>query len=82
MRSEGYVKVYEDKPEVKKASSKSEKTPEVIEKEVAAILARAKAPGDYSHTHKYTNTYTYIQPSISFSKMSHSVVSYQQPSSP
>jgi hypothetical protein len=60
MRSEGYVKVYEDKPEVKKttsSSSKSEKTPEEIEKEVAAILARAKAPGDYiTHNHNHTNT--------------------------
>ena len=47
MRNEGYVKVYEDKPVIPKSSSssKSEKTPADIEKEVAAILARAKAPG-------------------------------------
>ena len=45
MRNEAYVKVYEDKPVVSKLSAKSEKTPADIEKEVAAILARAKAPG-------------------------------------
>lgn len=71
MRSEGYVKVYEDKPEMKKtsSSSKSEKTPEEIEIEVAAILARAKAPGDkithvqifsQSQSHKYTQSFHFF----------------------